>query len=324
MIKMPNPKPTAYGYARASGASQETSVPNQIQAIERHYEEHLKNDYTWGGVFQDDGVSAFKKPFDERPEGKRLWVALKPFDALIYTRHDRLIRSMVDGAKIYEKLQAKNINAISLADGKVGLEGTGAAIGFAFWSLIGQATSSLTRDRTIEAKQELMLRGERHSKTCPAGYTFKKTGTFRANGKRRVLVIPNAEERQYVRDCLIKYINGESLNSIEARTHRNGILKADGTMWWTNKFNYAFHSLVLEWPSTYCLKQHEWYWKTLYELDLMEGNYRENLLTSLERCQQMIRDGVDLSVRRRGYPLVMTSIYSSKRAAGVGHFPKNA
>lgn len=51
-----------------------------------------------GEVFEERAVSAFKVPFMERPEGKRLNLALKPGDHVVFLRLDRAFRRLRDMA----------------------------------------------------------------------------------------------------------------------------------------------------------------------------------------------------------------------------------
>lgn len=326
---MDNYVPTAYGYARASGATQETSVENQHQVIHRYFKDNLAGKYKWGQMFSDDGVSAFRQPFDERPGGRALWTILKPGDAIVFTRHDRLIRSVQDGQKVFDRLRSRSINAISIADGLINLEGAGGRINFAFWSLIGQATSELISDRTKEAKQALMMRGEMAYKDPPAGYKFKASGEYRPNGKKRVLVVPAYGDRKIIKRSLIDYVNGKSLCKIEAEhwvKRRKGEITVENDRTWFNQyFSYAWHCYILGWPSTFYRSQYRGYMKEAVDMGILPATpHRERLLTSLENCQEMILKSVDLSVKQPGRPHILPVISGLALSGGSQQFPKTA
>ena len=80
-----------YGYARVSTdkPDQETSLPNQVQQIEECAE---GIDDEFGGVYIDDGVSAFKVKLRDRPNGRRMHDALNGGDTVIATSFSRLWR----------------------------------------------------------------------------------------------------------------------------------------------------------------------------------------------------------------------------------------
>ncbi len=80
-----------YGYARVSTGKddQEKSIPNQVVAIEELAE---TIDDSFGGVFLDDGVSAYKIELRNRPSGRRMHDKLERGDTVIATDYDRLWR----------------------------------------------------------------------------------------------------------------------------------------------------------------------------------------------------------------------------------------
>jgi DNA invertase Pin-like site-specific DNA recombinase len=91
-----------YGYARVSTdkPDQETSLPHQIQEIE---EWAMTQEDEFGGVYVDDGVSAFKVKFMDRPNARRLHDALWPGDTVVATTYSRLWRQASDRADTRRK-----------------------------------------------------------------------------------------------------------------------------------------------------------------------------------------------------------------------------
>lgn len=322
-------KPIMYGYARASGVLQETSVENQTQALTRYFKEYLQDKWEWGGMFCDDGVSAFHVPFDERPQGRVLWSVLRPGDGMLFTRHDRLIRSTIDGQRLFNMLRSKSVTAISLSDGMINTNGAGGSISFSFWSLIGQATSELISDRTKEGKRELMCRGERSSKDPPCGYKFLKTGQYRRNGKPRVLVVPAFEDRKIFRELLLEYLRGDSLDVLTNRHWtrlRKGEIKMEtGYCNFLGYMPYAFHCYVLGWPSTFFRSGYRRYMREAVELDLVPARpHRERLLSSLAYCRDLMANGIDLSVQKPGRPHILPVVSGLTLSDGSPQFPKTA
>mgnify|MGYP003133079861 CR=1 FL=1 len=90
-----------YGYARVSTdkPDQATSLPNQIKELE----EFAKSiDDEWGGVYVDDGVSAFKVKLRDRPSGRRMHDALTQGDTVIAVSYSRLWRQDSDRTETRE------------------------------------------------------------------------------------------------------------------------------------------------------------------------------------------------------------------------------
>jgi len=87
-------KGRVFGYCRVSTGEQD-SQPQAI-AVQQEIDHRLEQGYTDGGMFVDDGVSAYYKNFRDRPAGKQIWDQLQPGDLIIVTRLDRIFRSTVD------------------------------------------------------------------------------------------------------------------------------------------------------------------------------------------------------------------------------------
>ena len=75
----------AYGYCRASTAGQQYTLEAQRLAIERHFENHLKDaGLEWGGFFEDRATSG-GKPLAQREKGGELWALVEPGDCIVWS-----------------------------------------------------------------------------------------------------------------------------------------------------------------------------------------------------------------------------------------------
>ena len=97
-----------FGYARVSTLDQDVTL--QHTRLERTIQQLVEErGYTSAGIFTDDGVSAFKIPFRDRPGGSEIWRQLQPGDAVVVTRLDRMFRSAVDIANTLKYFESREI-----------------------------------------------------------------------------------------------------------------------------------------------------------------------------------------------------------------------
>lgn len=93
--------PKCHIYIRVSHSDQLEGVSMERQAHDgwQFYERMIAPlGVERGEVFEEKAVSAFKVPFMERPEGKRLNLALQPGDHIVFLRLDRAFRRLRDMA----------------------------------------------------------------------------------------------------------------------------------------------------------------------------------------------------------------------------------
>jgi DNA invertase Pin-like site-specific DNA recombinase len=95
-------RPTCFGYIRVSTNDQDTTPEVQRDYIMSHYEETLKDKYELGEIFFDQGVSAWKVDFRQRPEGSKLHSLASMGDMIVFPKFDRAFRCEGD-KKITEK-----------------------------------------------------------------------------------------------------------------------------------------------------------------------------------------------------------------------------
>lgn len=88
-------KGRVYGYVRVSTSDQ--SVNSQRKPVTGWMTHLSENEgLSLGEVYSDDGVSAYRTPFVERPAGLACWKKLQRGDHLVVARADRLFRSLHD------------------------------------------------------------------------------------------------------------------------------------------------------------------------------------------------------------------------------------
>jgi DNA invertase Pin-like site-specific DNA recombinase len=88
-------------------------------------------------------------PFDERPEGGRLWAALQRGDTLVASKLDRMFRSAADCLKVVEAFKARGVSLylLDLNGGADDVSGNGIA---RLFLTIVSAFAEFERNRTGE------------------------------------------------------------------------------------------------------------------------------------------------------------------------------
>jgi DNA invertase Pin-like site-specific DNA recombinase len=83
------------------------SLEHQSVSIEGQYEKTFKGTHQWGGVYSENGVSAYKIAFSKRPCGRQLFSKLQKGDVLIVDKVDRMFRNMRDFVNTVHWLEQK-------------------------------------------------------------------------------------------------------------------------------------------------------------------------------------------------------------------------
>lgn len=99
-----------FGYVRVS--TQQQDVLAQLEAVKANVAQFVANGYTDGGVFVDDGVSAFKNDFRNREAGSKIWDQMRAGDLIVATKLDRICRSAVDIAFTLQELQKTGVQLL--------------------------------------------------------------------------------------------------------------------------------------------------------------------------------------------------------------------
>lgn len=120
-IKSPNEVTSGrvFAYARVSTMDQDSQP--QILRLESGIEYRMMNGYSRGGLFVDDGVSAFFTNFADRPAGGEIWDQLERGDVIICTKMDRMFRSTLDMANVLKVIEEKGVTICTL-DGSLSTE----------------------------------------------------------------------------------------------------------------------------------------------------------------------------------------------------------
>jgi DNA invertase Pin-like site-specific DNA recombinase len=113
--------PSCHGYARVSDKQQVEgdSLDAQDDRLSHWYETHPVGDdrkplreqgVQWGAVYRDEGESAFKKRFLQRPNAARLFHEAKEGDHVVIDRMDRAFRNIGDTFNVIEAFQRKGVS----------------------------------------------------------------------------------------------------------------------------------------------------------------------------------------------------------------------
>jgi DNA invertase Pin-like site-specific DNA recombinase len=204
-----------YGYARVSTAEQakddRTSLQTQVRRIEgiAHAAE-----WTIDAMFVEAGVSG-TIPFQERPEGGKLWATLQPGDNLITAKLDRLFRNATDALTTADHLKARGVGLILL---DIGMEsvttGTSASrLFFGMLALMAEFERSRTRERIAENRAARRQRGGNPGGKVPFGYSVVGKG-------RGSVLVPNQAQQAAIVTAKALRAEGKSLRAIQAALHQ--------------------------------------------------------------------------------------------------------
>jgi putative DNA-invertase from lambdoid prophage Rac len=126
------------------------------------------------GVFIEAGVSG-AVPFQERPEGAKLWADLQRGDTLVAAKLDRMFRSAADCLAVVEAFKARGVSLflLDLNGGADDVSGNGIA---RLFLTIVSAFAEFERDRIGEriraTKRQQKARGEYLGGKAPFGFAY--------------------------------------------------------------------------------------------------------------------------------------------------------
>jgi len=166
---------TTFGYARVSTvrqADEGESLEVQERIIAGYALQHgIKMDR----VFVERGVSG-SKPLSERPQGAALLAAIKPGDAVITPKLDRMFRSALDALDVLADLKKRAI-ALHMVDlgGDVSTNGVSKLV-FTILSAVAEAERDRTRERVAEVKRDQRTRGRYLGGKPPFGWRAGDAG----------------------------------------------------------------------------------------------------------------------------------------------------
>ena len=164
-----------YGYVRVSTgrqAEEGESLETQRRQIEGYALQHA---LAADRIYVEEGVSG-AKPLAERPAGAQLLAALKPGDALIAPKLDRLFRSALDALQVTEQLKARGVK-VHLLDLGGDIAGNGLSRLFlTIAAAFAEAERDRIRERIAEVKRDQRRRGRYLGGPAPFGYAVGSDG----------------------------------------------------------------------------------------------------------------------------------------------------
>jgi putative DNA-invertase from lambdoid prophage Rac len=147
-----------YGYVRVS-TSRQADEGESLALQERQITGYcLMNGMVLDHVYVEGGVSG-SVPLSDRERGAALLAILKPGDAVVTAKLDRMFRSALDALDVLAKLKARNVS-LHMID--LGGDVTGNGISklvFTILSAVAEAERDRIRERVTSMKQDQKRRG---------------------------------------------------------------------------------------------------------------------------------------------------------------------
>ena len=166
---------TAFGYARVSTtrqANEGESLDVQQRTITGYA---LMQGMTLDSILVERGVSG-SMPLDQRPEGSLLLAALKPGDAVITPKLDRMFRSAIDALQVLSRLRDMDVS-LHMIDLGGDVTGNGVSkLVFTILSAVAEAERDRTRERIMDIKADQKARNRHLGGPPPFGYSVDPQG----------------------------------------------------------------------------------------------------------------------------------------------------
>lgn len=210
-----------YGYARASTNEQQLTMTAQEARIKQEYDLRFKDDYTWGGLFADLGVSG-SIALLRRPAGFRLNVELEKGDAVVITKLDRGFRNVRDFLDVLDTWQEKGVRLILL---DMAID-TGLPVGRLMATVLA-AFGEFERERGRERTREVLA--ERRRLGLPVGRPPLGFRTVGGKDKRTVVMCPN--QRTTMGIMYEWWAEGCTYEEIVKNLAREKVKRARGNEW---------------------------------------------------------------------------------------------
>jgi DNA invertase Pin-like site-specific DNA recombinase len=145
-----------YGYARVSTGKQvqkELSLPDQERRMTKRAEEY---DWTVDEIFVDEGVSAIKFDWPQRPAGRRLFARLQSGDIVMVTKLDRAFRRPLDMLSVIEDFNKRGITLLVFdMGGEVTKRGSVGKLITTLLSAVAKFEGHMISERTRNARAEM-------------------------------------------------------------------------------------------------------------------------------------------------------------------------
>src|SRR5271166_1415973 len=209
------PKPRLFGYVRVSTDSQ-AEDGHSLDVQRRQLEGWaMQRSQQLEQVIVEPGISG-SIPFNERPEGGKLWGDLRKGDTLVAAKLDRMFRSASDCLAVVEAFKSRGVSLflLDLNGGADDVSGNGIA---RLFLTIVSAFAEFERDRIGEriraSKRRLKESGTFSGGVVPFGFTI---------GPNRQLV-PVPEQQQAIKRIHMLRAKGLSLRAIAADLAKRGL-----------------------------------------------------------------------------------------------------
>jgi DNA invertase Pin-like site-specific DNA recombinase len=219
-IRVSSPHQAAFGYSLdAQGARARAYFEYQRQVPGR---ENL----VWGGVFRENGTSAFKKPLIHRKAGGKMHAQLQAGDHVVFIRLDRGFRNTRDFLTTYPMWESRGV-VVHFLDLAIDMSTANGRLVATIIAAIAEWESAVKGERVRATLDNLALDG-RHA--------LRGRGTRRV-GQRLVphfehLAIGRLIERWHERDKLTYYEVSDRLEKIlSEREHRPYLRRCEDREW---------------------------------------------------------------------------------------------
>jgi DNA invertase Pin-like site-specific DNA recombinase len=205
--------PRSFGYARVSTDGQvEDGLSLEVQ--QRQIEGWaMQRGVTLDAIHVEAGVSG-AIPFDERPEGGRLWAGLHRGDTLVAAKLDRMFRSAADCLKVVEAFKARGVSLylLDLNGGADDVSGNGIA---RLFLTIVSAFAEFERDRIGERIRAAKRAQRANSEYSGGAMTFG----YRRDGDR---LVPDPAQQRAIKRAKLLHAQGLSLRAIRDDLAKRG------------------------------------------------------------------------------------------------------
>jgi len=204
----------AFGYSRVSSGQQADSGISLAEQDLKIRARCAENGWDLKQVFVDAGISG-STPLGKRPQGRALLSVVKPGDAIVSTRMDRLFRSSLNALETIENFKRRKIGLLLLDLGDV----TDSSIAQLIASVLAataQFERGLISERQCDAKAQLRRQGRHQGGSRPFGWTV---GTARGHA---TALIPDLAEQAAIAEMVTMREGGSSLMAIRNAIRRQG------------------------------------------------------------------------------------------------------
>jgi putative DNA-invertase from lambdoid prophage Rac len=168
---------TVYAYTRVSTdiqAEEGESLAAQDRQIQGWA---MMHGLTIADVFVEAGVSG-SVPIADRPEGGRLFKALKKGDTIVAAKLDRMFRSALDALQTVDELKDKGVSLVLLDLGGDVVANGMSKLFLTITAAFAEAERDRIRERISSAKRDARARGRYLGGTVPFGFVLDAEGTL--------------------------------------------------------------------------------------------------------------------------------------------------